>query len=74
MNDPINRFNQTLADAIPVEQARVREVLGHYRDIGPNGRFGAIMIERDLAAMDRAVVSGDLVEMIQCYQKLREIE
>lgn len=27
----------TLGDALPKEMARVREVLGHYREIGPAG-------------------------------------
>ena len=41
---------ETLADALPQEMARVREVLGHYKEIGPAGMFGAAMIEQDLRA------------------------
>lgn len=50
---------ETLADALPKEMARVREILGHYRAIGPAGMFGAAMIEQDLRDADRAVMSGD---------------
>lgn len=65
---------QSLGEAIPIEQARVREVLAAYKSIGQSGLFGAAMIERDLAAMDRAVISGDVVQMIRCFQALKEIE
>lgn len=65
---------ETLADALPKEMARVREVLGHYHAIGPAGMFGAAFIEQDLKAADQAVMSGDPVAMIAAYQKLREIE
>lgn len=65
---------ETLADALPKEMARVREVLGHYKEIGPAGMFGAAFIEADLRAADQAVMSGDVVAMIQALQKLQEIE
>ena len=65
---------ETLADALPKEMARVREVLGHYKEIGQAGVFGAAFIEADLRAADQAVMSGDVVAMIQALQKLKEIE
>ena len=65
---------ESLAEALPKEQARVREVLGHYRDIGPAGIFGAAMIELSLKKADRAVMSGDVIAMIQAYEELKEIE
>lgn len=64
----------TLADALPKEMARVREVLGLYRQIGPAGMFGAAMIEQDLQRADRAVMSGDPVAMIQALTALQGIE
>lgn len=64
---------ETLADALPKEMARVREVLGHYREIGPAGMFGAAMIEQDLRAADRAVMSGDVVEMLRSLKTLQGI-
>jgi hypothetical protein len=48
---------ETLADALPKEMARVREILGYYKEIGPAGMFGAAMIEQDLRAADAAVMS-----------------
>lgn len=64
----------TIADALPAEMARVRKVLGHYHEIGPAGMFGAAMIEQDLRAADRAVMSGDVVAMIRALEVLRGIK
>lgn len=65
---------ETLADALPKEMARVREVLGHYREIGAAGMFGAAMIEQDLRAADRAVMSGDVVAMLRSLKTLQGIK
>lgn len=65
---------ESLGEALPKEQARVREILGFYKEIGPAGAFGAAMIEQDLRRADEAVISGDLVAMIQAYNTLREIK
>lgn len=67
-------MSETLADALPKEMARVREVLGIYRSIGPAGMFGVVFIEQDLAAADRAVMSGDVVAMLKSYETLKQIE
>ena len=65
---------ETLADALPKEMARVRVILGHYKEIGPAGVFGAAFCELDLAAAARALASGDLVEMIRASKRLQEIK
>lgn len=65
---------ETLADALPKEMARVREVLGHYHQIGQAGMFGAAMIEQDLRAADAAVMSGDVVAMLRAFDALKQIE
>lgn len=65
---------ETLGDALPKEMARVREVLGHYKEIGPAGAFGAAMIEQDLRAADKAVMSGDLVAMLRAYETLKGVK
>ena len=64
---------ETLADALPKEMARVREVLGHCLETGPAGRFAAAMIELDLRAADQAVISGDLVGMLRAFKTLQGI-
>jgi hypothetical protein len=65
---------ESLAEALPREQARVREILGHYKALGPAGMFGASFIEADLYEADQAVVSGDVVRMLRAYEKLKGIE
>lgn len=65
---------ETLADALPKEMARVREVLGHYREIGPAGMIGAHFIEQDLRAADKAVMSGDVAAMLRSLETLRGIK
>jgi hypothetical protein len=44
---------RSLAEALPQEMARVRVILGHYREIGPVGMFGAAFIEADLREADQ---------------------
>jgi len=64
----------SLAEELPKEMARVREVLGHYKQIGPSGMFGAAFIEQDLRAADAAVMSGDVVDMLRAYEALKQID
>jgi hypothetical protein len=64
---------ETLGIALPKEMDRVREVLGHYREIGPAGTLAATLIERDLRAAEEAVMEGDVVRMIRSLQTLRGI-
>lgn len=63
-----------LPRAFSLEQERVRELLGVYKEIGPAGTFGAMMIEDALRRADRAAVEGDVVAMIQSYKELQELE
>jgi hypothetical protein len=65
---------KSLAELLPEEQARVRVVLGHYKEIGTPGMFGAMMIERSLQEADKAVMSGDVVAMILAYEDLKTIK
>ena len=61
----------TIADALPAEQARVRALMSIYREIGPAGLPALYLMERSLAAADRAVMSGDVVAMLLAYEDLR---
>ena len=65
---------ETLADALPKEMARVRVVLGHYKEIGTAGAIGAAFIENDLRNADRASASGDVVAMLDALVTLRGIK
>lgn len=61
---------ETLAQALPRECSRARELLAIYKEIGPAGMFAAACIEHDLRAADQAMVSGDVVAMINAYRAL----
>ena len=63
----------TLGDAIPVEIARVREILKRYRAIGINGAAEAMRIWIRLRRMDDAVASGNVAAMIAAYKALQKI-
>lgn len=65
---------QTLGEALPKEQARVREVLATFKEIGPAGAIGAFLIEQSLQKADKAVMSGDVIAMLVAYDDLKKIE
>ncbi len=66
--------SESLGEAFPKELARVREVLGAYKQIGMPGMFGAAMIEGLLRVADQAVIEGDLPKMISVYKELKQVE
>lgn len=64
----------TIGSELPKEMARVREILGRYKEIGPAGEFGAFFIEQDLRSADEAIMSGDIIVMLGAYITLKEIK
>lgn len=64
----------SVGEDLPKEQARVREVLGYYKEIGKPGVFGAMMIEATLKKADEAVISGDIVQMMSVCRELKDIK
>ena len=63
-----------LAEALPLEMARCRELSQEYAAIGPSGMFGKANIDAALAAAEKAACSQDTVEMLAAYQKLKDCE
>lgn len=63
----------TLGDALPEEMARVRKLIVRYRHpaLGGSGEIAARMMEASLQAADKAVMSGDVIEMLRCYEDLK---
>jgi len=59
-----------LAEALPAEMARVREMLPVYDSI-PTGVFAATMMRRSLDEAAKAAASGDVVAMIRAYEDLK---
>jgi hypothetical protein len=60
----------TLADALPREQERVRELVAVYDTI-PTGAFGAAMLRQALTRAEHAASSGDVVAMLRSYEELK---
>lgn len=66
--------HKSLAEALLEEMARVREILGYYKEIGQPGAFGAFMIELSLKNADNAVMNGDVYSMARAYNDLKDIQ
>lgn len=64
----------TLADAYPQEQARLRELLDAYREIGPAGAFGHAAISDVLRRADEAAAQQDVVAMLRVFQEMKECQ
>ena len=65
----------SVGEEYPKEQARLRELIGIYRDLpGGVGTFGATMIEATLREADAALASGDVVRIVQAYQAMTECQ
>ena len=60
---------ENLAEALPKQQERVRELLKIYDSI-PSGVFAAAMMRQSLSDAEKAAASGDVVAMMQAYHDL----
>lgn len=62
----------TLGEALPKEMARVRdEVMPAYQSIGAAGAFALHCMRSDLDKAARAMMEGDVVAMLRCYEALK---
>lgn len=62
---------KNLAEALAEEIQRNRELLEEYKRI-PTGVFGATMIDLDIKNAVDALASGDVVEMAQAYEAMKD--
>lgn len=62
---------ESLDEAIPEEQARVREILAVYKSTGAAGAMAATTVEKSLRRCDEAVASGNVIKMIESYRDLK---
>lgn len=63
---------ENLMSALLRELDRNREILTEYQRIGPEGVFGAAMIKQAINRGTAAIASGNVVEMLQAYESLKE--
>lgn len=61
-----------LIEGLQKEANRRRELLKQYEAIGPEGAFGAAMLKIDIERAEKAVASGDVVEMVGVYRELSQ--
>lgn len=67
--------NESLGEALPRVMAHVRDVImPRYIEIGPAGAFALAMMRADLDRAAKAMIEGDVFEMIRVYQSLKECE
>lgn len=63
----------TLGEALPAEMSRVRdEVIPAYAALGQSGAFAVAWMRAELDAAAKALAEGDVVEMLRCYQALKD--
>lgn len=67
-------MTNTVGEDFPRQQARVREIQQHAREIGPSGQFLVSMCEQALKRAEAAAISGDIVEIVQSYKELKEFQ
>lgn len=60
----------SVGEALPAQQARCRNILEAAISIGAPGNFLAAMLRIDLRKAEEAVMSGDVVRMIEAHQAL----
>jgi hypothetical protein len=68
---------RTLADELPAQMARVRDhVLSYYLapELNGAGMIAATLMRASLDAAAKAMMSGDVVEMIRCCEDLKGYE
>lgn len=70
----------SLAEGLPEQQQRVRGLITQYHELqrefgqGVNVAFAVAVCEQALQMADRAVMSGDVVEMLRSYEALKELQ
>jgi hypothetical protein len=62
---------ETLADALPREQERVRELIPIYESLGVSGTFAVAMMKISLREAEKAAARGDVVAMLRALEDLR---
>lgn len=63
-------MSDSLAEALPREQARVRGIQRAAKELGPAGSFLVAITEAALREADDAIMSGDIAAMARAYQDL----
>ena len=68
-----NKMGDNMATALAKEIERNRELLDAYKAI-PTGGFGAAMIDADIKFAVSALASGDVIEIMKAYERMKNNE
>jgi hypothetical protein len=66
-------MTENMATALANEIGRNRELLEVYKKI-PTGGFGAAMIDADIKFAISALASGDVIEILKAYERMKNNE
>ena len=68
----------TVGEDFPIQQTRVRELIGHYREIdgipGVDVKFAIAAIEQVMRRADEAMASADVIRILRSYEELKGCE
>jgi hypothetical protein len=66
-------ITSNVAEALPLEIIRVREILTHYEEAGQAGLVGGAFIKQSLELAEKAISDNNVVGMVVAYKDLQEI-
>jgi hypothetical protein len=69
-NEPTRTVS--LAEAFPLEQQRIREMIEIYGECGPGGRRMQIVLNDILSRSMQAAANQDVVAMLKSYYEMKE--
>lgn len=65
---------KSLGEALPEEIQRVMDIRDIYLNTGTAGAFASALMKRSIDRASKAMVSGDVIEMLRCYEDLKSYE
>ena len=63
-----------IIEGIHKEMERARELVKLYEEIGAAGMFGKAAIENTIKRAEKAIESGEAVDMVKIYVELKELK
>jgi hypothetical protein len=67
-------MSETLGEAFPREQARLRTLLGYGQEMGAAAAVYCAVVEDVLRRADRAASEGDTGAMLRIFKEMQEIK